>query len=95
MARRRSIFEIHIDVLRAVRNENRPMRILYKTNLSWITLMECLRNLVEMGLITERHEGKRRRYYITEKGINTLNHVEEFTKEILPILPFHPIQDTL
>jgi len=95
MSRRRSILEIYIDVLRAVRNENRPMRILYKTNLSWIMLMECLGNLAERGLITERYESKRRRYYITEKGINTLNHVEEFTKEIVPILPFHPIQDTL
>jgi len=92
--RRRSIFEIYIDVLRAVRNEHKPSRIMHKSNLSWIMLMECLGNLADMGLITERHESKRKLYYITKKGIRILNYVEQFLRSDIPILAFLTLQES-
>jgi len=85
---RRSLFEIHIDVLSVVRNEHIPSRIMHKSNISWISLMECLGNLAEIGLITEMHESERKRYYITEKGVNILNYVEQFLRYDVPILAF-------
>ncbi|MFH0748678.1 MAG: DUF4364 family protein, partial [Candidatus Bathyarchaeota archaeon] len=50
----------------------KPTQIMYRTNLSWVTLKELFGTLIRGGFITETHEKNAQRYYITEKGKNAL-----------------------
>ncbi len=87
MSRRRSRFEIMLGILAAVRSgEDKPTRIMYAVNLSWGPTLKVLTSLVEQGLLEERiASGKsRRRYMITEKGVNVLDYFEK-ANEILPL----------
>jgi len=55
---------------------------MYKSNLSWVPLMEILTFLTEEGLIVSETVGKRKRYRITKKGLNAL----EYFKKIEELL---------
>ena len=72
---RRSRLEIYFDILDVIsRGTTKPTRIMYKTNLSWITLQEMFEILIEGSFITEEKEKNSLRYYITEKGKNALSY---------------------
>ena len=74
-----------LEVLSAVKGgEDKPTRIMYAVNLSWGPTLKVLTSLVEQGLLEERiASGKsRRRYMITEKGVNVLDYFEK-AQEIL------------
>lgn len=72
---RRSRLEIYFDLLRVVdRGVSKPTRIMYKTNLSWKTLMEILDVLISKGFIREAIFRSSKRYHITEKGLNALSY---------------------
>jgi len=67
---------------------DKPTRIMYATNMSWAPTQKMLSRLVEQDLIevrmnTESRQSKRR-YVITDKGVNVLNYFEK-VKEILPL----------
>ncbi len=81
MQLRRSKFEIILCVLDAVKNGNdKPTRIMHKTNLSWQPLGKVLESLVEQGLLEElENTGSRRSrktYVLTEKGRGILSYFE-------------------
>ena len=76
---RRTRLEILLSVLRAIKDgENKPTRIMYATNMSWIPTKKVLEKLVERGYIdvTEEPSGRRskKRYEISEKGVKVLRY---------------------
>lgn len=89
MTARRSRLEIMLDVLTAVQNgEKKPTRIMYAANLSWTPTQRILSSLVQQGLLSERvNTGggrSKRRYEITEKGVEVLDYFEG-SKEVLDV----------
>lgn len=78
MSKKRSRLEIYLEVLRVIRaGYSKPTNIMYKSNISWITLQEILRILIDKGLITMIENDDRKLYVITAKGKNILNSLEE------------------
>lgn len=78
MSKKRSRLEIYLDVLRAIRaGYSKPTNIMYKSNLSWITLQEILGSLIEKGLVATVKNNGRKLYVITVKGKNVLSSLEE------------------
>ena len=65
--------------------KDKPTNITYATNTSWKRTQSMLSDLVEQGLLEVRMSSglSKRRYAITEKGVNTLDHFEK-AKELLP-----------
>ena len=75
---RRSKMEIYVDILEAVAAGNeRPTRIMFKANLSWLILQEALDYLMTSGLLQETAERGRRIYGVTTKGLNI---IEDFRR---------------
>ena len=65
--------------------KQKPTNITYATNTSWKRTQIMLSDLVEHGLLEVRITSgiSKKRYAITEKGVNTLNYFKK-AKEILP-----------
>jgi predicted transcriptional regulator len=89
MSVRRSKLDIMLSVLSTVKEGvDKPTRIMYATNLSWNPLKEVLSSLVKQELLREievpRIKRSRRRYEVTEKGVNVLTYFEG-ASEILDI----------
>jgi predicted transcriptional regulator len=83
MTRKRSRFEIYIDVLRTIRGgEKVPTRVMYRTNLSWVPLKKILESLNSQNLIEKRESSRRKQYIITEKGRKVLKYFDETLKLI-------------
>jgi predicted transcriptional regulator len=87
MSRRRSRLEIMLKILSVVRDGNdKPTRIMYASNLSWKPIQRALSSMVEQGLVEMMmtpSEKSRKRYVITEKGVNVLDYFEK-ANEVLP-----------
>ena len=72
---KRSRLELCIAVLQATASgKQRPVPIMYSSNLSWIPLQEILAFLVDHGFIVKHIVGRRKLYEITEKGLQVLGH---------------------
>jgi predicted transcriptional regulator len=89
MSVRRSKLDIMLSVLSTVKEGvDKPTRIMYATNVSWNSLQEVLSGLVRQELLREievpRNKRSRRRYEVTEKGVNVLAYFEG-ASEILDI----------
>ena len=83
MSKKRSRLEIYIDILRVLRKgERKPTRIMYKTNLSWKPLQEILESMTSQEIIKKIEVNKRKKYVITEKGLNVLRYFEEMMELI-------------
>ena len=78
---KRGRLEIYMDVLKAVRDEHKPTKIMYLTNLSWCPLQEIFRRLQENGLIRVEKKG-RSLYYLTEKGNNVLSYFSHLERAL-------------
>jgi len=81
MSIRRSKLNIMLSVLSTVKEgADKPTRIMYATNLSWNPLQEVLSSLVKQELLREievpGNKRSRRRYEVTEKGVNVLTYFE-------------------
>ena len=87
MSRRRSRLEIMLEILSIVGGgKDKPTNIMYSASLSWKPTQRILSYMVEQGLVEMMMPppGKsRRRYVITEKGVNVLNYFER-ANEVLP-----------
>ena len=86
MTKRRSRLEIMLGILSIVREgKDKPTNIMYASNLSWKPTQKILSKLVEQGLLEMRIAPglSKRRYMITEKGVNVLDYFEK-AKEMLP-----------
>ena len=72
-----------VDVLRAINGgAERPTRIMYKSNLSWLVSQELLTRLSSKGLIRSYVEGDRRRYLLTRTGLDVLSRFVRAAEEI-------------
>jgi len=61
----------------------KPTQIMYKSNISWVVLQAQLNTFVAGGLLNMATYGSRRRYAITEKGIDMVKSYEKVAGEIL------------
>ncbi len=85
---RRSHVEITIDILKAVlEGAEAPTRIMYKANLSWIMLQEHLTVALESELLRETQTGSRKKYELTEKGMNLLRSYIKVVEDIQAVVP--------
>jgi len=72
---KRSRLEVYFDVLKAIgEGVDKPTRIMYKANLSWNTLEDALTTLVSREFVVEKRVGNSRRYSLSSKGQNALDH---------------------
>ena len=85
--------EMNLDILHAIQDgEEKPTRIMSKSNLTWAQLQEGLVFLEESGFIQEKVIGSSRRqkidkrtknmYTLTEKGASVLRY---FRKELAQV----------
>ena len=89
---RRSHLEIYFDILETIsKGTTKPTRIMYRTNLSWVTLKELFDTLISGGFITETQEKNSQRYYITEKGKNALAYHLKSLDGLTPVNNFSHI----
>ena len=87
MSHYRSRLEIMREVLLAVQNgSDKPTGIFYAANLSYRSGKDVLHFLVQNGLLSEReipgNKKTKKRYSITEKGLNIIRHLDR-AKEIM------------
>ena len=81
---RRSMLQIRMEILRIVMGGfGKPTQIMYKANLSWTTLQSQLRIFVRTDLLEAVQYGSRRKYVITEKGVEIVKSYEKVIDEIL------------
>lgn len=80
---RRSQFEIRMDMLRAVKDgAEGPTQIMYKANLSWITLQQHLKTLVDNECLRWVENGNRKKYELTAKGTNIMHSYTSLLGEV-------------
>jgi len=89
MSPRRSKLEIMLTVLSAVRDgEEKPTKIMYASNLSWVPTQRMLSEMVDQGLLIRREYPERKRsrtrYAISEKGLRILRYFEK-AEEVIGI----------
>jgi predicted transcriptional regulator len=73
--RKRDRLEIIKDILETIRNKRnniKPTHIMYKANLSHKMLIEYLDELIEKKMVNEIFEKNKKKYEITDKGLNYL-----------------------
>lgn len=86
---RRAILEVRMDILRAImEGAEGPTQIMTKANVSWLQLCEHLVALTDQGFIAEKTVGKKKKYSLTNKGIEVvgayLNLIREIIFDIVP-----------
>jgi len=87
ISEKRSRIRLCLDVLKVIsKGVTKPTNIMYKSNLSWTTLMEILKFLEEEGLIRCKIIGRRKRYGITKKGLVALTYFRKI-EELLILTP--------
>ena len=101
MKKRRSKMEIHVEVLKEIKEgATKPTRLMHRGNLSWASLQTALKRLHAQGFIDEidvsRSSDKRssKEYQITGKGNNVLqyyNIVRDLIKVDDPSINISPI----
>ena len=86
ISEKRSRIRLCLDVLKVIsKGVTKPTNIMYKSNLSWVTLMEILKFLVEEDLVRFEKVGKRKRYKITQKGLDTLKYYRKIEEMLMPL----------
>ena len=82
---KRSRLEVYFDVLKAIgEGVDKPTRIMYKANLSWNTLEDALSTLVNREFVVEKRVGNSRRYILSSKGQNALEHFNKALENLSP-----------
>lgn len=81
---RRSRFEIYMDIMTALTDgPKNPTRLMYTTNLSWAPLQECLKALINQGLVAEAGQNSSRKSYtLTQKGGEIISRYKDFMKDV-------------
>jgi len=82
---KRSKLELYFDVLESInKGTHKPTRIMYDTNLSWNTLNEVLGPLIDTGFLRkEVYNNSKKRYYITDKGLEALAYYEKSVEDLI------------
>jgi len=80
---RRSKIEMHLDVLKTIsRGIEKPTRIMFQANSSWLALNNSLASLESNGLINKNHNDGRVTYSATEKGFEVLKSYRNFRENL-------------
>ena len=80
---KRSRLRLCLDVLKVIsKGIAKPTNIMYKSNLSWTTLMEILESLEREDLIRCETVRKRKRYKVTQKGLNVLKYYRKIEEKV-------------
>lgn len=88
MTRRRSKLEITLDVLRAIAGgEEKPTRIMYKTNMSWEPCKAILESMMAQGCVvvedtSDKDRRSNKKYTITEKGMNVIRYFDVAMEQV-------------
>jgi predicted transcriptional regulator len=81
---RRSILQIRMEILKVVmQGFGKPTQIMYKANLSWTVLQSQLKVFVQSGLLKSIEYGNRKKYVITERGIEMIHSYDRVIDEVL------------
>ena len=73
MNTRRSQLEIHMAILDTISTGNeKPTRIMFSANISWLILKKTLQTLESSGLISKDNQKNRSIYSVTERGYSVL-----------------------
>ncbi len=76
---RRSKIEMHLDVLKTIsKGIEKPTRIMFSANSSWLALNNSLASLESNGLIHKNMNDGKVRYSVTEKGFEVLKSYRNF-----------------
>jgi predicted transcriptional regulator len=78
----RSRIEMRAAILRAVRTETSPTRIMRRANLSWNLLSEFLPGLVAKRLVRETAASDRKSYSLTTRGNDVLRLFDMVRQEL-------------
>jgi len=80
---RRSKIEMHLDVLKTIsRGIEKPTRIMFSANSSWLALNNSLSSLESNGLINKNLNDGKVRYSVTEKGFEVLKSYRDFRENL-------------
>jgi predicted transcriptional regulator len=80
---RRSRIETLFDILRAIDGGyEKPTHIMYRANLSWTVMQDCISSLVKKGLITDASDNGKKRYRLTEKGKRSIEEYQSIRKNL-------------
>ena len=81
---RRSQLEVFFEVLDIInKGTQKPTRIMYRANLSWVAMSKAFEVLLDGGFIHLKRVGKGKRYEITEKGRQALTYHLKSTTELI------------
>ncbi len=81
---RRSMLQIRMEILRVVMNgSGKPTQIMYRANLSWSVLQSQLKLFLQGDLLNAIEYGSRRKYVITEKGVDLVKSYERVVGAVL------------
>jgi predicted transcriptional regulator len=81
--KKRSRLEMNFEVLKVIKSGvDKLTLIMYRTNLSWRALSDILERLVEHGFVELKLNGKRNRYYISDKGRESLSYYEKSKEDL-------------
>lgn len=63
-----------------------PTRLMYITNLSWAPLQQCLRIVIDKGLVEESRTTYRRRLYaLTNTGTEIMGRYKNFLRDVVQV----------
>ncbi|MCS7120361.1 MAG: winged helix-turn-helix domain-containing protein [Nitrososphaerota archaeon] len=83
--KRRSRFEVYLDLLKAVRETSKPTHIGNMTNLSWKDTMKHLKFLEQEGFVKAiKKPNGRAEYKLTPRGLEALESLERVTEALTP-----------
>ena len=81
---RRSQLEIRMDILRSIlEGAEGPTQIMYNANLSWTLLCDQLETLGRQGFVGEKDVGSRKKFSLTDKGIEIVSVYLNLWKEFM------------
>ncbi len=84
MMTRRSQFEIHIDILKAVaEGKQKPTHVMYRANLTWKRLKKHVDFLVDHGLLVEEKDGRTKIISITSSGKDVVWYHMKIERELV------------
>ena len=81
-----------MDILRVVSDgPEGPTQIMYKANLSWVTVSEHLKALLGLGFLEASLTSSRNKYSLTKRGLGAVRTYRNLLREIyLPLDPATP-----
>lgn len=81
-SRKRSRFDIVIDILKVTTEGANKTKIVYDANLNFKVANEYIEFLLESGLINQTSKGNRKLYQTTEKGLELLKKYRDIEESV-------------